>query len=215
MCTSTKTRMCGIISKHTTDANNTVIHLRTHRLFPLTNTCCTHKKSKWTSKNETWFVMTVIQWASELCLTPGRTGWKHHSWRMSSLHVARLSRLHFFFINVFLKHSYVSTRSIHFYTHTFLSILAFILISSHKYLFLFIVRYIPFDPDLSLCPLSCGLWSPLVLVFYFTVCCLTSKSYPIGCYPPLKVVFYFLSLSAITFLFALYMFLWTVLYGFY
>lgn len=121
----------------------------------------------------------------------------------------------FSFINVFLKHSYVSTRSIHFYTHTFLSILAFILISSHKYLFLFIVRYIPFDPDLSLCPLSCGLWSPLVLVFYFTVCCLTSKSYPIGCYPPLKVVFYFLSLSAITFLFALYMFLWTVLYGFY
>lgn len=35
-------------------------------------------RRKWTSKWMIWFVMTVIQWASELCLTLRRTQWKHH-----------------------------------------------------------------------------------------------------------------------------------------
>lgn len=102
--------------------------------------------------------MTVIQWALELCLTPGRAQWKHHSWRVSSPYLALLSAhpntftLFIFSHQSLLQDSFTSCAwFIHFfYTYTPLSFL----------LLLFFLFYPILQPWLYLC-------SFLVLSLFF------------------------------------------------
>lgn len=104
------------------------VHSCIHRLSLLTNTRCTQITSG-PANGLIWFVMTVIRWASELCLTPGRAQWKHHSWRVSSPYLALsisqliqtpLPRSFFcikgrFFYLMFLIHSLCCYSSSHFH----------------------------------------------------------------------------------------------------
>lgn len=92
-----RTQGCAVWKQNTPQIQTTHACIREcnlwafiHMLLLLTNARCTKITGR-PAKGLIWFVMTVIQWASELCLTPGRAQWKHHSRTVSSPYLARLS----------------------------------------------------------------------------------------------------------------------------
>lgn len=159
--------------------------------------------------------MTIIQQASELCLTPGRTQWKHFSWRGTFTFCHFLSSsfwkilltlvLYYFFYS---SHLHPSIFVLLFFLLLFHSLLAHFFSHGSVNVVLLFYSFLFHSPSWLFVPLSVVFWfvwslSACSLLYCLFLCyqCSTAKTNPVGYFTLLKAIFYFSFPLAFTFLY--------------